>query len=104
MLLGLVAVRRSTSPAGEVQYGRPFGLVVLGELVLLFLGLKLLRLVQAPPELNVAWISFVMGLHFVAFGRLWHDPGMAVVGLIQMLLGVGGLTVAATAAVVWVPC
>ena len=72
-------------------YGRGFRWVVIGELVLLLAGLQVLRITDAPTETNVAWISFVVGLHFIAFAFVWREASIAVPGAIVLLLGVAGL-------------
>jgi hypothetical protein len=78
-------------------FGRRFWLIVAGELALFQVGFQLLRVLGAPPESRVAWIAFVVGLHFVAFARLWRAPGLAPP------LGAAGLAMSATSAADWAP-
>jgi len=103
LLIGVVAVRRGAPRPRRTLYGRRFWRIVVAEIVLLVGGLQVLRRLQAPVEMNVAWIAWVVGLHFLAFGALWRDRGIAVVGAVQALLGLGGLALAATPAAGWVP-
>ncbi|MEV4377053.1 hypothetical protein [Streptosporangium sp. NPDC049644] len=58
---------------------------------------------ERPEQTNVAWVTFVVGVHFVALAPVWKDWSIAVPGVVLTLLGVAGLVLAATAAVDWVP-
>ena len=80
-------------------YGRGFWLIVAGELALFEAGFQLLRVLGAPPQSRVCWIALVVGLHFVAFGRLWREP----IGAIVFALGAAGLGMSDTPAVDWAP-
>ena len=106
--LSLFAGRHTTGergPAGDEAswFGRKFWLIVAAELVLFQLGFQLLRVLGAPPESRVAWIAVVVGLHFVAFARLWRAPSMALLGAVVFALGAAGLALSATSAVDWTP-
>jgi hypothetical protein len=80
-------------------FGRGFWLIVAGELALLQAGFQLLRVLGAPPQSRVGWIALVVGLHFVAFARLWREPSIALLGVIVFALGVAGLAISDTPAV-----
>lgn len=84
-------------------YGRGFWLVVAGELALFQAGFQVLRVLDAPSQSRVAWIALVVGLHFVAFARLWREPSIALVGVIAFFLGAAGLAMSDTSAVDWAP-
>ncbi|MGI5260201.1 hypothetical protein ACWQ06_01980 [Streptomyces angustmyceticus] len=80
-----------------------FAFVVGAEAVLLVGGNLALRAAGAPPETAVAWIALIVGLHFVALMAVWKRRSIAVPGVALTALGVAGLGMAGTSAVVWVP-
>ncbi|WP_222721235.1 hypothetical protein [Actinomadura sp. HBU206391] len=77
--------------------------VVAAEVVLLFGGIAVLRALDQPEQANVAWVAFVVGIHFVALAPVWKQPGILVPGVVLTLYGVAGLIMASTSAVEWVP-
>ncbi|GII33765.1 hypothetical protein [Planotetraspora mira] len=85
------------------MFSRGYWLVVVAEAVLLFGGIALLRSWGRPEQTNVAWIAFVVGVHFIVLAPVWKQSGIAVPGVVLTLLGVIGLVLAATSAVAWVP-
>lgn len=92
------------APAGRRgMFGPGYLAVVVVEAVLLFGGLRVLAALGRPEEGNVAWVAFVVGVHFVALAPIWKDWSIAVPGVALTLLGAGGLVLAATPAVAWVP-
>ncbi|MEV4803966.1 hypothetical protein AB0K18_28515 [Nonomuraea sp. NPDC049421] len=95
--------RRSGQPQGPGMYGRGYLLIVLAEVVLLFGGLRVLAALGAPEQANVAWVAFVVGVHFVALAPVWKDWTIAVPGALLALLGVAGFALAGTSALAWVP-
>ena len=84
-------------------YGRRFWWVVFAEVALLIAGLQVMRLTGAPTQANVAWIAFVVGLHFVALAFVWRETSIGTLGTIVLLLGAAGLAPSATSAMAWVP-
>jgi hypothetical protein len=84
-------------------YGRGFWWVVIGEVVLLIVGLQVLRIAKAPTQANVAWIALVVGLHFVVLAFVWKEASIAVPGAVVFLLGIAGLALTATPTREWVP-
>ncbi|MER6578767.1 hypothetical protein [Nonomuraea sp. NPDC001023] len=90
-------------PGGRGMFGGGYVAVVVAEVVLLFGGLRVLAALGRPEEGNVAWVAFVVGVHFVALAPVWRDWSIAVPGAALTLLGAGGLVLAATPAVAWVP-
>jgi hypothetical protein len=90
------------APRGPM-FGKGYLIVVAVEVVALFGGIQVLRLLEQPTEMTVAWIAFVVGAHFVALAPLWKAPSMLVPGLLPTVLGIAGLIMAATGAVAWVP-
>ncbi|MFI7421320.1 hypothetical protein [Nonomuraea sp. NPDC049684] len=105
LAMWLRAVRAERpAPAGRRgMFGPGYLAVVVVEAVLLFGGLRVLAALGRPEEGNVAWVAFVVGVHFVALAPVWKDRSIAVPGAALTLLGAGGLVLAATPAVAWVP-
>lgn len=105
LAMWLLAVRRERpAAAGRApMFGRGYLAVVAAEVVLLFGGLRVLAALGRPEEGNVAWVAFVVGVHFVALAPVWKDWSVAVPGVALTLLGAGGLVLASTVAVAWVP-
>lgn len=85
------------------MYSRGYLIIVAAEAVLLFGGIRVLAAWNRPEQTNVAWVAFVVGVHFIALAPVWKDWGIAVPGVILTLLGVAGLVMASTAVVAWVP-
>jgi hypothetical protein len=95
-----------TEPAGGVQmnqFGRGYWIVVAAEVVLLFGGFQVFRLLDAPAQARVAWVAVVVGLHFIAFLWVWKQPSILVPGVLLSGYGVAGLIMAWTSAAPWVP-
>ncbi|MFG6201854.1 hypothetical protein [Nonomuraea sp. JJY05] len=100
-----VAARRQHTGDGPRpnMFGRGYLIVVAAEALLLFGGLRVLAAWGLPAQANVAWVAFVVGVHFIALAPIWKDRGIAVPGAVLTLLGVAGLLLAPTGAVAWVP-
>ncbi|MER6948707.1 hypothetical protein ABT294_32270 [Nonomuraea sp. NPDC000554] len=88
---------------GAAMFGRGFAVVVVVEAVALFGGIALMRAWQVPEQANVAWIAFVVGVHFVALAPVWKSRSIALPGAVLTVLGVVGFVMAATSALDWVP-
>ncbi|MFI6499587.1 hypothetical protein [Nonomuraea typhae] len=106
--LGVVAMwmttaRRERAEARKRMYGRGYLVVVGLEVVALFGGLRVMAVLGAPEKAAVAWVAFVVGVHFVALAPVWKDWSIGVVGMVLTLLGVAGGVLAATAGLDWVP-
>jgi hypothetical protein len=91
------------NPDGRPMFGRGYRLIVVAEVVLLAAGMTVIRLIDAPPQANVAWIATVVGAHFLALAAVWAQRSIAVVGGVQTVLGLTGLVLLATPAAAWVP-
>ncbi|MFI6298591.1 hypothetical protein ACIBEJ_43850 [Nonomuraea sp. NPDC050790] len=91
-----------TAPRGGM-FGKGYLVVVAAEVVLLFGGLRVLTAWEVPVQANVAWVAFVVGVHFVALAPVWKDWTIAVPGAVLTGLGVAGLVMAGTAGLAWVP-
>lgn len=53
------------------------------------------------PHAAVAWISTVVGVHFIALAVVWRQFFIHWLGAALMLCGVIGLVLAAAGSVVW---
>ncbi|MEU4224822.1 hypothetical protein AB0F17_11050 [Nonomuraea sp. NPDC026600] len=100
-----ITARKERSDAGPRRnmFGRGYLVVVAAEALLLFGGIRVLAAWERPEQTNVAWVAFVVGVHFIALAPIWKDWGIAVPGVVLTLLGTTGLVLASTAAVAWVP-
>ena len=109
LALALRAGRRGQSAADGPEglrsdwFRGKFAFVVGAEVALLIGGNVALREGGAPQETGVAWIALIVGLHFLALAAVWKRHSIAVPGAALTALGVTGLGMAATSAVVWVP-
>jgi hypothetical protein len=110
--LSVVALRASArrsgcgvrpAPAEASWYGRWSWLIVAGEVALFEAGFQVLRVLGAPSQSRVAWIAVVVGIHFVAFARLWRERSIGLLALVVFALGAAGLAMSATSAVRWTP-
>ncbi|NUW38258.1 hypothetical protein HTZ77_43695 [Nonomuraea sp. SMC257] len=97
------APERPAPEARKGMFGRGYLIIVAAEVLLLFGGLRVLAVLGGPEQGNVAWVAFVVGVHFVALAPVWKDRSIAVPGAVLTLLGVAGLVMASTSAVAWVP-
>ena len=89
---------------------RTYALIVVLEALALFAGVWLLNGPLDLPTAGVAWVSVVVGVHFLPLGRLLEVPAFVplgaaiatcgVVGLVLALLGVAEPVVAGVAGVV----
>jgi hypothetical protein len=78
-LLVLVIVGRARRrPASPRQAGGGFGvgywLVVAAEVIAIVVGVRLLGGPLDTPDAGVAWVAFVVGVHFVALAIVWAQP------------------------------
>lgn len=101
----IITARKERSVAGPRRnmFGRGYLLIVAAEAILLFGGIRVLAAWERPEQTNVAWVAFVVGVHFIALAPVWKDWGIAVPGVVLTLLGAAGLVLASTTAVAWVP-
>jgi hypothetical protein len=90
-------------PRGQSPFSGGYWLIVIAEGVLLFGGLALLRPLGLPGQANIAWVAFVVGVHFIALGPVWKEKSIMVLGAIITVLGIIGFVMAATSALAWVP-
>jgi len=77
---------RSASP-----FGRSYWLIVAVEVVALFGGVRLLTGPLGHPDGGVAWVSFVVGVHFFALAAAFHAPYFNWLAVAVTLCGTIGL-------------
>jgi len=89
---------RASSP-----FGRSYWLIVAVEVVALFGGVRLLTGPLGHPQGGVAWVSFVVGVHFFALAAVFRAPYFNWLAAAVTLCGsIGLILVFAGAAQVWV--
>ncbi|MEP6561989.1 MAG: hypothetical protein ABJD68_13065 [Nakamurella sp.] len=76
---------------GASPFGWAYWLVVVAEVVALFGGVRLLTGPLGQPNGGVAWVSFVVGVHFFALAALFHAPFFNWLGAAVTMCGVVGL-------------
>ena len=92
LLVALVAllVRRLTtpgSPMADPRVRRRYWLTVAVEVVLI-VGGNLLLAAVGHPAYDAAWTLFVVGVHFIPLGRVFHARGLALTGVVAALVAV----------------
>ena len=70
-------------------------MVVAGEVLGTLVGLAVLNGPLDAPEAAVAWVSFVVGLHFFALAVVWRQPLFHRLGAALAACGAVGLVLAA---------
>lgn len=96
---------QASPPPGEDGvnlFGRRYWLIVAAEAALLGLGIGLLRAFGTPQPTNVAWISLIVGLHFIAFrfAGIW-EYAISRSAVVLVGLGLAGLALAASSEPGW---
>jgi hypothetical protein len=90
--------RRTVASAGGRPGGGGFGtgywLVVAAELVSIAVGVRVLGGPLDTPDARVAWVAFVVGVHFVALAVVWAESVFHWLGGSMAACGVLGLTLA----------
>ena len=86
---------------GAVVYPRSFWIITAAEVVALFGGLSVLNNVLHRPEASVAWVSVVVGMHFLPLGRLFRQRFFWLLGWAVAACGVVGLVLAVAGAPTW---
>ncbi|MEU8244332.1 hypothetical protein AB0C07_39260 [Actinoplanes missouriensis] len=75
---------------------RRYWIIVAAEVVALFGGLFLINSVWERPELAIAWIATVVGVHFFALAWAWRLPLFHGLGAVMTVLGLAGFVIAAS--------
>jgi hypothetical protein len=94
----VIAVRRpgptTGTRAGGGGFGRRYWLVVAAEVLAIWFGLALLNGRLHTPHAAVAWVSSVVGAHFIALAFVWRNPLLHWLGAALLGCGVVGLVLA----------
>ena len=102
----LIAVRRpgpaTRMRAGGGGFSRRYWLIVAAEVLAIWFGLALLNGPLHTPHAAVAWISSVVGAHFIALALVWRNPLFHWLGTALLGFGVVGLVLAARGSAVGV--
>lgn len=77
-------------------FGRAYWVVVGAEAVALFAGLRVLDAAFDLSYAGVAWVSVVVGIHFLPLARIWREPVFVVLGVLVAGCGAIALLLAAT--------
>ncbi|MGW5876810.1 hypothetical protein ACWFMI_09725 [Nocardiopsis terrae] len=102
---------RNTGGSAHEQGGRPvaprfgalFGTVTLVEFALIFGGVAALNSFGAPPQTGVAWVAFIVGLHFFPLGLAWRQREILHLAWYATALGAIGLAMVLAGYPDWVP-
>ena len=90
--------RPPVSPEARDGFGRRYWLVVAGEVAAIFAGSVVLRGPAGLPNAVVAWVSVVVGVHFLVLAAIWRLRLFRYLGAAIALCGVAGLTAAGAGA------
>lgn len=96
----LIAVARSPDHGATANggFGRAYWLVVAAEVAALAGGLAVLNGALHAGWAGVAWVSFVVGVHFFALGAVFREPFFHRLAAAITACGVAGLALAAAGA------
>lgn len=86
--------RSPEEPVAGRGFTRSYWLVVLAEVAAVVVGGLLLSGPLDTPDAGIAWVTTVVGVHFVALAVVWSEPALHRVGGALGLLGVAGLVLA----------
>ncbi|MFD0558999.1 hypothetical protein FB566_4955 [Stackebrandtia endophytica] len=107
IVAAVMARGRSGAAADDAAVGSLFGgkywLIVVIEVVAIIGGAQLLRVFDAPEQTTIAWVAFVVGVHFIPLARVWREPSILVPAYGLTVLGLVGFILAFTAAGAWTP-
>ncbi|WP_182348855.1 hypothetical protein [Tomitella gaofuii] len=99
---GSVAVGALRAPDGPgdadappPRLARGYWLIVTGEAAALFGGLAVINGLLDAPHAGVAWVSLVVGAHFVPMARLFRLAFFHLIGAVIGACGIAGLVFAA---------
>lgn len=87
-------LRRAGTDAGPERgrggFDRRYAAIVAAEVVALAAGLAVVNGVLQAPRFAVAWVAFVVGVHFFALARIWDLRLFTGLGVVVAALGVAG--------------
>jgi hypothetical protein len=78
---------------GSGMYGRGYRAVVAAEVVAVVAGVVVLGRLGLGLAV-LPWVAFVVGVHFVALGRIWRQPSLVAVGAVVAVAGGVGFALA----------
>lgn len=84
-------------PAGPVgsPWSRGYWWIVVAEAVALFGGVQVVVRVLDAPRYAIAWVAFVVGVHFVGLGLLWRVTRFHVLGAVMVALAAAAVVAGA---------
>lgn len=91
-------VRAAAHPAGRGGFRGSYWLVVAGEAISIPAGAAVLNGPAGLPHAVVAWVSIVVGVHFLVLAVFWRLKLFRLLGAAIALCGAAGLTAAASGA------
>ncbi|HEX5417516.1 MAG TPA: hypothetical protein VFZ25_17785, partial [Chloroflexota bacterium] len=100
--------RTTTAPSPGASranlFGRRYWQIVVGQIALLAAGYAVIGAIDVPSETYLAWTTFVVGLHFLAFrwAGVWRRNVIRPAVLL-VLFGIAGLALAGVAGTDWIP-
>jgi hypothetical protein len=101
-LVALLARDREPRSAARLTarggFGSSYWLVVAGEAAAILGGAALLNGPAALPGAVVAWVSVVVGVHFLVLAAIWQFPLFRYLGAGIALCGAAGMAAAAVGA------
>jgi hypothetical protein len=77
-----------------VGFTPAYWLIVIGEVTVGVAGLFVINTVIDVHDASIAWISLVVGIHFLGFYAIWSLPIMIWIGAAITLCGAAGLVAA----------
>ncbi len=86
--------RARPSSGNGPPFGRGYWIIVAVEAVALFVGARLVS-EFLRPELGVAWVSFVVGVHFFSLGWLFRLGRFHVLAVLITACGIAGFVLGA---------
>lgn len=78
---------------------RAYGWTVIGEVLAIFAGTRLLVVLTDKPDVGLPWVAIVLGTHFIIFAPIFKEPIFAWFGVPIALCGVVGLVLVLTGTV-----
>ncbi len=97
-LLALLAVERDlgtpVTSAASGGFGSRYFLVVAAEVAAIPAGSALLNGLFHRPDAVVAWVSVVVGVHFIVLAAVWRMSLFRLLGAAIALCGLAGMTAA----------
>ncbi len=101
LALVIVLARRAAAgapaavrPGARAGFGRGYWIIVAGEAAAIWAGAAVLSGPAGLPHAVVAWVSVVVGAHFLALAALWRLRMLRYLGVAIVACGLAGLAAA----------